>query len=55
MQMEFSDVKSKRITQKIKDITYGFIRIIQNLLPKQNSYYNIPDDIKLICAIYYDI
>ena len=50
-QTDFKKVKNFR--QRDKDIVYGFIKEIQSVFPKDNSYYNIHDLIKHLCLLYF--
>ena len=50
-QADFKKVKNFR--QRDKDIVYGFIKEIQCLFPKDDSYYNIHDLIKYLCLLYF--
>ena len=43
----------KRISPKVKDLVFGYIGIIQKLFPQNKAYYNVPDDIKFLCSLFY--
>ena len=45
--------KVNKISQKYKDIVYGFVKKVQSLLPKDISFYNIVDLIKNLILLYY--
>ena len=45
----------KNIPQRQKDLIYGYIRKIQAIFPKDNTYYNIPDSVNYICALFYHL
>ena len=44
----------KMIDQETKDSVNGYIRNVQESLPKDNAYYNIPKLIIYWCLLYYD-
>ena len=41
----------KNLRQSEKDIVYGYIKHSQSILP-QNSYYNIPQIVIVLCTLY---
>ena len=43
----------KNIPQRDKDAIYGYIREMQARFPKDNTFYNIPESINYICALFY--
>ena len=50
--MDISQVK--HIRQKDKDLTFGYIRDAQSLLPNEdNSYYNIPEIVGFLTVLYF--
>ena len=50
-----SNFGAENISKKIKALTFGYIRQIEVLLPKNSELYqNIPLDIKYLCALYSD-
>lgn len=50
---QFQFKKAENIRQKDKDIVYGFIRRVQDLFPKDNSYYIVSDLINHLCLLYF--
>ena len=45
--------QTKNVWQKWKDLINGYIRNMQVILPKDETFYNIPPLINHICLIYY--
>ena len=43
----------KDIPQRDKNLIYGYIREMQTILPKDTAFYNIPQSINYICALFY--
>ena len=50
---EVSTKKLKHVDEKTKYTVYGYVREIQKLFPKQNSYYNIPIGVIHFILLYY--
>ena len=49
----FTKKKLENIDEKSKLTSYGFIRETQSLLPKHNTFYNIPLSITHIILVFY--
>ena len=51
MSLDFEQIK--QATKKEKLIISGYIRRCKSMLPKNNSYYNIPELVYFICIAFY--
>ena len=48
--------KTKAVSQRVKDFTFGYIREAQSLFPNDhNPYYNIPEIVAFITVLYVNI
>ena len=46
-------VDIKNVDDITKKIVFGYIARCQKILPKNNTYYNIPSLVSHICILYY--
>ena len=51
MSLNFEEIKL--IDQKTRNIVFGFIRNSQSLLPKSQTYYNIPPIVYHCCLLFF--
>ena len=51
--MSSKQTQSKLVDQRTKDVVYGYIRMIQQILFDCSSYFMIPDSIIFICLTFY--
>ena len=52
--MEQIDFKAvKRVSQKQKDIVYGYMRRTQSMFPSDNTYYTIVQLVQDLCLLYF--
>ena len=55
MALSFDRTELRRIDPKSKDTVYGYIRQMQQILPSDTPYYNIPELVTFICLKFYYI